>query len=271
MLSIRLTKRLGDFVTRLALPPLCPVPLAYPTKAEGVDVPPPGSGPYYIATWTPDHELVLKRNRFYRGGRPHHVAQFVTTIGDDPDTITREIDRSQVDWGCGSNFGCSGGDVPTQAAGDLGKKYGVNRIASSLGRRTRSFTSRSTRSGRCFGTTPRFGEPSTSRSTAPLLSALAVPTGDRRATAYLPRGRPRRLDVHPYPTRRTNLGKARALARGHRRGGRRSSTRLTTTSAPHRAHIVQRDLKRSGIRVIIKQYPIAIFFEKVGTEASRST
>src|SRR6266516_4797366 len=65
-LSIRLTKPVGDFIARLTLPYLCPVPTDLPIASEGVNVPPPGSGPYYITTWTRERDLVLKRNRFYR-------------------------------------------------------------------------------------------------------------------------------------------------------------------------------------------------------------
>jgi ABC-type oligopeptide transport system substrate-binding subunit len=264
VLSIRLTKRLGDFVTRLALPPLCPVPLAYPTKPEGIDVPPPGSGPYYIAMWARDHELVLKRNRFYRGGRPHHVAQFVTTIGDDPDTITREIDRSQVDWGCGFNFGCSGGDVPTQAAGDLGKKYGVNRRRFFARPEDTIFYLALNTQRPLFRNNPALRRAVNFALDRPALVRARGSYSGFPSDGYLPQGVPGASDVHPYPLRRANVVRARALARGHTRGGvavlYASDSDVQTTQA----HIVQRDLKQIGVRVAIEQYPFPVLLEKEG-------
>ena len=240
VLSIRLTKRLGDFVTRLALPPLCPVPLAYPTKPEGIDMPPPGSGPYYIATWTRDHDLVLKRNRFYRGGRPHHVAQFVTTIGDDPDTITREIDRSQVDWGCGFNFGCSGGDVPTQAAGDLGKKYGVNRRRFFARPEDTIFYLALNTQRRLFRNNPALRRAVNFALDRPLSSALAVPTGDCRATAICREvSQAPQMCIPTHCDARTSSARVRWLE-GIRGEAWLCFTRLTATSKP-RKHRLSRE------------------------------
>ena len=262
-LSISLKRPAGDFLARLTSPWFCPVPRGLPIVPEGVDVPPPGSGPYYIAKWTRGRELVLKRNRFYRGGRPHHVAQFVATIGDDPDTITREIDGNQIDWGCGFNFGCA--DVPTEAAGDLGRKYGVNRSRFFLRPESTIFylalnTQR-----------PLF------RNNAGLRRAVNFAL-DRRALvrarglywgrpsdAYLPLGMPGG-DVHPYPLERPNLAKARALARDHTRGGTAVLYGTDTDFQTAQARIVKRSLKRIGIRVTIKQFPFTVLNEKVGTQ-----
>jgi hypothetical protein len=58
----------------------CAVPPNLPVDPEGIDAPFPAAGPYHIAAYVPGRTMVLKRNRFYCGRRPHHVAQFVASF-----------------------------------------------------------------------------------------------------------------------------------------------------------------------------------------------
>jgi ABC-type transport system substrate-binding protein len=71
-LHIVLAKPSGDLTTRLALGFACPVPLGFPVDPAGVKLM-VGSGPYYVARFVPGSVLVLKRNHYYRGARPHRV------------------------------------------------------------------------------------------------------------------------------------------------------------------------------------------------------
>ena len=69
-LQIRTTRLLPDLVSRLAMPFFCPIAVSTPlTEIEN----PLGSGPYYIASRVPNRQVVLERNRFYRGSRPANV------------------------------------------------------------------------------------------------------------------------------------------------------------------------------------------------------
>src|SRR5262249_10954342 len=74
----------GALTTRLALPFACPVPLGFPVAPGGVPLM-VGSGPYYTARHDPDQLLVLERNPYYRGSRPHYVDRVVITVGGDLD------------------------------------------------------------------------------------------------------------------------------------------------------------------------------------------
>lgn len=258
-LSIRLTRPVGDFVARLTYPAYCPVPTGLPIVPEGVNVPPPGSGPYYIANWSRDRQLVLKRNRFYRGDRPHHVAQFVVTIGGDDDTITRAIDRNQIDWGVGGN-------VPTEAAGDLGKKYGVGG--------PRFFVRPS--GGAIFYLAlntqrPLFRNNAALRQAVnfaldrPALVRARGPYWGTPSDGYLPLGMAGAPAGHLYPVKRPNLTKARSLARGHTRGRTAVLYARDNDYGTLQAQIVQRNLKAIGVRVTVKQFPFLVLLEKVGT------
>src|SRR4029453_10223422 len=76
-LVVRLTKPSGDLPGRLAS--VCAVPPNLPLNSEGVPAPLPSPAPYYVAQYNPGKLVVLERNRFYRGRRPHHVSRFIVT------------------------------------------------------------------------------------------------------------------------------------------------------------------------------------------------
>ncbi len=80
-LQIRLTRPVGDFTARLTLPFFCPILPNSPVDPAGMNNP-PGSGPYYVAERIVNRRIVLKRNPYYRGGRPANVDQVVWTIGE---------------------------------------------------------------------------------------------------------------------------------------------------------------------------------------------
>jgi oligopeptide transport system substrate-binding protein len=261
-LSIRLTRPIGDFVVRLTFPAFCPVPTSVPIVPDGVDVPLPGSGPYYIAKWTRDHEVVLKRNRFYLGGRPHHVAKFVVTIGkDDDDSITRKIDRSQTDYGYGSP-----GAVPTQAAGDLARKYGVKgpRFFVRPGGSAIFFLALNT-SRPLFRNNPSLRRAVNFALDRPALVRARGPYWGTPSDGYLPLGMAGAPAGHVYPVRRPDLSRARALARGHTRSGTAILYTSDTPFATVQARIVQRNLKAIGLHVTIEQFPSLVLFQKTGT------
>jgi tRNA A-37 threonylcarbamoyl transferase component Bud32/DNA-binding beta-propeller fold protein YncE len=74
-LSITLVRPAGDFLTRLAMPRFCPVPLSVPLRGGG-DTPLPSAGPYYVAS-SEGGRSVLVRNPNYPGHRPRRSARIV--------------------------------------------------------------------------------------------------------------------------------------------------------------------------------------------------
>ena len=75
-LVIRLTQPAPDFPARMTATSFCAVPPGLPADPEGVATF-PAAGPYYVAENVRGRRIVLKRNRFYRGSRPHHVDSLV--------------------------------------------------------------------------------------------------------------------------------------------------------------------------------------------------
>ena len=73
-LTFRLTAPDPVFVSLLAEPLFCAVPTDTPFAPDGVGTL-PSAGPYYVASYTPDQQIVLKRNANYRGPRPHRLRE----------------------------------------------------------------------------------------------------------------------------------------------------------------------------------------------------
>jgi ABC-type transport system substrate-binding protein/class 3 adenylate cyclase len=71
-LTITLDRPVPDFLQRLAMPFVCPVPVGTPALRSGIDSDPPisGTGPYYLAKTIRRRLAVLKKNPNYHGPRP---------------------------------------------------------------------------------------------------------------------------------------------------------------------------------------------------------
>ena len=115
-LQFRLTRPLGDFTARLTMPFFCPILPNTPVDPAGMENP-PGSGPYYVAERIVNRRIVLKRNPYYRGGRPANVDQVVWTVGEHREACLRAAEQDRIDL-------CS---APANAQRRLAEQYGINR------------------------------------------------------------------------------------------------------------------------------------------------
>ena len=116
-LRLRLTRQSPNILARLAMPFFQAIPTNVPKRPEGIQAPVTTAGPYSIREWTPYRRLVLERNPFYRGPRPHRVRRIEVDVGLPPETIKLNIDRNATDLG----------DVPATAHAELGRRHGVRR------------------------------------------------------------------------------------------------------------------------------------------------
>lgn len=96
-LSITLVRPSGDFLTRISLPHLCPVPLATPIHPLLPDRVVPTSGPYYVAS-TGGGRVVLLPNPGYGGHRPQRWARIVYTLGVPTPEAVALVGRGAVDY-----------------------------------------------------------------------------------------------------------------------------------------------------------------------------
>ncbi len=89
-LTIRLTQPDGGFLASLAGGAACAVPRDTPAAGGMNDI--PSAGPYYVASYTPRQQLVLRRNPNYHGRRPHRLDQIVIAIGVHPARALEQVE-----------------------------------------------------------------------------------------------------------------------------------------------------------------------------------
>jgi peptide/nickel transport system substrate-binding protein len=119
-LVVKFTRAVPDFAARTTMLFFCAVPPTLPVDPEGVKTF-AAAGPYYVAQHVLGRRLVLERNSFYRGRRPHRVDRFVVDFAANPNEVLDRIEEGQADWGWAP------GPFYLDSARRLAKKYGVNK------------------------------------------------------------------------------------------------------------------------------------------------
>ncbi len=257
-LVLELVAPAPDLPARLTLFAFCAVPPNLPADPEGARAPLPAAGPYYIAEYVPGRKLVLKRNRFYGGNRPHHVDRFATIFVDSPHTALQLVRQGRADLadaGSATDYAELIGKYRTNKSQlfripGLGLRMVVMNTSRPLFRNNAKL-----RQAVNFALNRRA-----------LLRERGAETGEL-TDQYLPPGVPGFRNEHLYPLRKPDLARARALAHGRIRGGK--ATLYTTDSGPGvpQAQIVKANLKRIGIEVTIKEFPGPALFGKIFTPA----
>jgi peptide/nickel transport system substrate-binding protein len=262
-LVIRLTRRAPDFPQRTASTFFCAVPPTLPIDPEGRGAF-PAAGPYFVAEYRRGERVVIRRNRFYGGNRPHHVDGFdVDLRAASPQEVLQRVDRGEADWGhtiAGIYF---------DPALGLVRKYGINRSQLYL-RRGLTLRMLAFNSSR-----PLFRDnPNLRRAVNFALNRRAlVSTGgslvSRPSDQYLPSILPGFKDANVYPLEHPDLQRARALATGNLRGGK-AVLYVNTSPIPMAiGQLVKQQLAEIGLEVDIRGIPIhsasAAYFKKLAT------
>src|SRR3954469_8791333 len=117
-LVITLTKPSPDFLARVAMPFFCAIPKNLAHDPNGV-LAPASAGPYYIASRVPNKSIVVKRNPFYKGKRPHNVNQVNYTVGNSLAASYLRVQQGATDYAAGG--------IPPASYSEAATKYGVNK------------------------------------------------------------------------------------------------------------------------------------------------
>ena len=264
-LVVRFKRPAPDFLHRTATTFFCAVKPNLPANPEGVrDF--PAAGPYYVAEFRPGERIVLKRNRYYRGTRPHHVDGFeIDFKALSPQEAVQRVDRGDADWSyttAGIYFDPTLGMVA---------KHGINRPDGRFYVRP-GFTLRML----AFNSArPLFKDNVNLRkavnyalnrreivnSGGPLAS---VPTDQ-----YLPQTMPGFKNADVYPLERADLNRARALARGNLRDGKAVLYTAQNPLTIALGQVVARQLAEIGLDVEVKGVPYhtasAAYFKVLAT------
>jgi peptide/nickel transport system substrate-binding protein len=118
-LTVRLTRVAPDFMNRVALTFFNAVPENLPIVKAGVKLP-PSAGPFFFVKRVVGRSIVLKRNPYYGGKRPHHLDEIDVFVRTNPQQVQLQIEKGERDYELTG--------VPATAAAALGRKYGVNRV-----------------------------------------------------------------------------------------------------------------------------------------------
>lgn len=246
-LTIRFVRPPAAADVRTAMPYMCAVPPTLPIDPEGrAEI--PAAGPYYVADYRPDERIVIRRNRFYGGSRPHHVDGFAVDLrAASPREMIQKVDRNEADWGHQV-----GGPFFDSSLGPLWQRYGFNkeRFWVREGFTVRLLVFNASR--------PLFRDnPNLRRAINFALNRGALSGGPTavRTDQYLPHKMPGFRDDDLYPLDGPDLARARELARGNTRSGR--AVMYTTDFPPPvaTAMAVREQLAGIGLDVEVKAIP----------------
>jgi YVTN family beta-propeller protein len=262
-LTFRLTAPDPVFVSALAEPLFCAVPADTPLAPSGVRTL-PSAGPYYVASYTPDQEIVLRRNPNYRGRRPHRLREIDVRIGVTPEQSVREIEAGRADYTL--DYGLFPGVYAR-----LARRYGPASRAASIGRQ-RYFLNPALVLDYLRLNTNRalFAQIRLRRAVNYAIDRRALarlgfdnPSPAGLTDQYLPPTVAGFRDAHIYPFR-PDLATARRLARGTRATAVFYS--CTTPNCRQHAAIIRKNLEAIGLRVDVREFPLSELLSRLYTK-----
>jgi ABC-type transport system substrate-binding protein len=237
---------------------LCAVPPSLPVDPEGARAPLPSPAPYYVAEYVPGERLVLERNRFYSGDRPHHVARFVANLAVDLGSAVDLVAQGTFDTVFGVNA------VQLRSA-ELAKRYGVNKPGGQFfiepGAGIRVFHLNTSRP--LFKNNRKLRQAVNFAVNRAALAREAGFSAEIPTDQYLLPGSPGHRDERIYPLKGPDLKKARALAKGRTRDGKAVLYTTAQTVDVSQAQILQKNLEAIGLELEIKV--VADIFGKLST------
>ena len=257
-LEIRTTRPLADLPARLAIGAFCPVaPGTPPSEVRA----PLGSGPYYVASYVPNRQVVLERNRFYRGPRPANVDRVVRTIGVAPEACRAAVERDELDY-------CYPG-IPVAASRDTADRYGINKGRFFFNPTLSTFFFAFNHDRPAFkgvGQIPLKQAINWAIDRPALVRTVGF-LGGRRTDHILPPAFGPKANIYPLGgASERNLTRARALlAKARLKPDKLVLYAIGAGPNVPEAQVFQFDLRRLGIDVEIKYFPPATLFEKAGT------
>nr|MBA3375718.1 hypothetical protein [Actinomycetota bacterium] len=204
--------------------------------------------------------VALRRNLFYKGSRPHHVDGFDADItGGPPGDALDRVERGEADWGLAvaPNY--------FEPGRRLAEKYGVNKSRFFV---KPGFTIRHVvfnvsrplfRNNQRLRQAINFALDRRALSRAVTTSPLAETQTDQ----LLPPSFPGYENAKIYPLARSDLRRAKALARGATRGAKATFYVPDFVQPVALAQLVKRQLARIGLDVTLKTIAGSAFNQRI--------
>jgi ABC-type transport system substrate-binding protein len=262
-LIVTLRRPRPDFTSIVTMPFFMAISKKTPLDPNGVKTPPSG-GPYYIAARDVGRSVLLKRNRFYKGKRPHNPNTIAITVNTNLDTSLLQVKSGAKDY---DMFG-----VPPTAHRDLHSRFPkqyhlkpgiitdyltMNATYGSAGEGVKNKSCFNGYSGAALRTRKAVNYVVNRPATLAQRGAFAGTPTDQ----LLP---PNMNGFHQwklYPTGKPNAKKAKSLR------PKRCNTTFYISTSPVSvgiSQVVQANLNQIGIKTNIKQFPFAVRIAKEG-------
>jgi peptide/nickel transport system substrate-binding protein len=258
-LVVRFTKPVRDFAARMTIHHFCAVPPTLPSDPEGVGAF-PAAGPYYVKEYRPGERVIIRRNPYYRGKRPHHVNGFdVDLRAASQQEVLDRVERGSADWG----FAVA--PIYFEPGRQLVAKYGVNKsqffVRPGLTLRHIPFNV----SRPVFRNNPRLRQAVNFALDRRALGRVvsSSPLLERLTDQYLAPTIPGFKHADIYPLERPDLRRARKLARRNRRGGKVILYAPDIPRPVAAAQLVKRQLAEIGLDVDVKPIPASAFYSRL--------
>jgi len=263
-LIINLKAPRPDFASIVSMPFFMAISKKTPFDPNGVKTPASG-GPYFISARDIGRSVVLSRNRFYKGKRPHNPNTITISVNTNLDTSLLQVRSNQRDY---DMFG-----VPPTAHVELHNKY-PKQYHVSPGVITDYLTMNTTYGSKgegiknhsCFNGNSGIGV--RTRQAVNYLVNRPAALAQRGAFAgtptdqVLPPTMPGFKNWKIYPTGKPNLAKAKSL-----NPKKCASTVFYGSTSPVSIAIMQlvkNDLSKIGINTTLKTFPFAVRIAKEG-------
>ena len=252
-LTVRLTRNNPTFLAEIAMPFFGAVKPNMPINARGETVY-PSAGPYRIASRDVGRQVVLERNRFYRGNRPQNPDRIVISVLTDQSQSFLQVKAGQADYDMGG--------LPPTAHQELFNTYGVNkgRYFVNPGPNV-TYAALNTTAGRPFANANLRKAVNFAVDRPAWLRVGGLLAG-KRTDQILPPGIRGFRDAKIYPIQGANPTRARQLA-----GGSNAEVKILHTTTPTsvaRAQIMQYNLRQMGLRPTLKPQPFAVAIKTAG-------
>ena len=266
-LTIRLSRPDGALLANLASGGACAVPTGTPVDPAGVNNL-PSAGPYYVASYTPRQQLVLRRNPNYGGDRPSRLDEIVFSIGVDAVRALEQVEAGTADYIAG------GLRLPPGAVQRLRAQYGPGSEAAKAGAQQFFDSTANGMRWLIMNTSrPPFANVQLRRAvnfaidrTALVAQGHRFPAGNPFNTGqatddYLPPTIAGATDFKLYPLDGPDLRRARGLA-----GRVRATAVLYAANRPpwtQEAQVIKQNLAALGIDVQVEEFPVGEFFSRL--------
>ena len=246
-LTVRLVTPDPTFLAQVAMPFFVAVKPSTPIDRHGIEVY-PSAGPYSITAREVGRQLVLDRNRFYRGSRPRNADRIVISVLTDKVTSFLETKAGKVDVDLGG--------LPPSAHAELLERYGVNKgryfVYPQL-----ELTYIALNTSRPVFSKSKLRQAVNYAIDRPALARVGGKLCCRRTDQILPPGVPGYRDEKIYPIKGADPERARRLA-----GGADDVVILLHTAGRQtsfaRAAIVQYNLRQIGLRPQVRSLPFSL-------------